>query len=67
MTAPNSTSAGLFPGYRQVEAFEADEEYELDSEEVVFVTLDVGDVEPSLVPGTSSYRLIVSPTRYCTF
>ena len=54
----------LFPGYAQVEFFGQDEEYEhLENggidEEVVYVTLDLGQVEPTLVPSTSSYRLIV--------
>lgn len=55
----------LFPGFSQVEAFGQEEEYEhLENgevdEEVVYVTLDLGQVEPTLVPSTSSYRLIVS-------
>lgn len=59
--------SSLFPGFSQVEAFGPDETYEhledgeID-EEVVYVTLDLGQVEPTLVPSTSSYRLIVSCT-----
>ena len=49
----------LFPGYKHVEAFGPDSEYE-DGEEVEYVTLDLGTVEPTLVPSSSSYRLIVS-------
>ncbi|KZT01864.1 uncharacterized protein LAESUDRAFT_663015 [Laetiporus sulphureus 93-53] len=45
------------PGYVQVDAFGPDEGYESD-EEVTFVTLDLGCVEPALVPSSSSYRLI---------
>lgn len=57
--------SSLFPGFSQVEAFGADDEYEtLENgevdEEVVYVTLDLGQVEPTLVPSSSSYRLIVS-------
>ncbi|GBE83299.1 hypothetical protein SCP_0503470 [Sparassis crispa] len=62
--------SSLFPGYHLVEAFGPDEDYEqCDSEveeEVVYVTLDLGTVEPALVPSTSSYRLIGldTPTPY---
>jgi general transcription factor 3C polypeptide 6 len=49
----------LFPGYTQVDSFGPDDEYELDQEEVSYVTLDLGSVEPTLVPSSSSYRLIV--------
>ncbi|KDR71816.1 hypothetical protein GALMADRAFT_126758 [Galerina marginata CBS 339.88] len=47
----------LCPGYRQVDAFGPDEEYE-DEEEVCYVTLDMGSVEPTLVPSSTTYRLI---------
>ncbi len=54
----------LFQGSVQVEKFGDDQEYEqIDGEvieEVEYVTLDLGSVEPTLVPSTSSYRLIVS-------
>ncbi|KAK7018618.1 hypothetical protein R3P38DRAFT_2983542 [Favolaschia claudopus] len=46
----------LCAGYKQVEAFGPDDEYE--EEEVVYVTLDLGDIEPSLIPRSSHYRLI---------
>jgi len=49
--------ASLCPGYKQVESFGPDEDYE-DEEEVCYVTLDMGNVEPTLVPSSSSYRLI---------
>ena len=55
MNAPPS----LCPGYKQVEAFGAEEEYE-DEEEVSYVVLDLGNVEPTLVPTSSTYRLIIS-------
>lgn len=55
MNAPPS----LCPGYKQVEAFGPEEEYE-DEEEVSYVVLDLGNVEPTLVPTSSTYRLIVN-------
>jgi hypothetical protein len=55
MNAPSS----LCPGYKQVEAFGPEEEYE-DDEEVSYVVLDLGNAEPTLVPTSSTYRLIVS-------
>lgn len=48
----------LYPGYRYVEKFADDEEYE-EEEEVTYVTLDLGNVEPTLVPSSTEYRLIV--------
>ncbi|KAI0804542.1 hypothetical protein BC629DRAFT_1487838 [Irpex lacteus] len=52
----------LFQGFVQVEQFGDDQVYEqIDGEvieEVEYVTLDLGSVEPTLVPSTSSYRLI---------
>ncbi|KZT20709.1 hypothetical protein NEOLEDRAFT_1140426 [Neolentinus lepideus HHB14362 ss-1] len=53
----NSNNDSLFPGYRQVDIFEPDEEYE-DEEEVSYVTLDMGSIDPTLVPSISSYRFI---------
>ena len=60
---PNNTkmdapSSSLCPGYKEVNAFGPDEFYE--DEEVCYVTLDLGSVEPTLLPNTSTYRLIVS-------
>ncbi|KAL4245059.1 hypothetical protein ABKN59_010121 [Abortiporus biennis] len=61
----------LLPGYNQVHRFSNDDNYERNEdgdieEEVVYVTLDLGQVEPTLVPSTSSYRLIGldTPTPY---
>ncbi|KAI1789340.1 hypothetical protein LXA43DRAFT_586862 [Ganoderma leucocontextum] len=48
----------LFPGYKHVESFGPDCEYEAEEVEVEYVTLDLGTVEPTLVPSSSSYRLI---------
>ncbi|KAI0739596.1 hypothetical protein C8Q80DRAFT_190744 [Daedaleopsis nitida] len=54
--------SGLFPGYKQVDAFGPDDAYESANgeveEEVEYVTLDLGTVEPALVPSSSSYRLV---------
>lgn len=58
-TFPSSPSVGLCPGYRHVEQFGPDEEYE-DEVENFYVTLDLGAVEPTLIPNSSTYRLIVS-------
>lgn len=52
-----------FPGYKQVEAFGPDEEYE-EGEEVSYVTLDLGAIEPALLPSCSTYRLIVRSLRW---
>ena len=54
----------LCPGYAHVSSFGPDEDYERDEdeeikEEVSYVTLDLGSVEPTLVPSSSNYRLIV--------
>ncbi|KAI0366474.1 hypothetical protein BV20DRAFT_1055614 [Pilatotrama ljubarskyi] len=58
-------SSSLFPGYKHVEGFGPDDEYESE-EEVEYVTLDLGTIEPTLVPSSSSYRLIGldTPTPY---
>ena len=61
----------LVPDYHQVERFADDDEYERDEdgniiEEVEYVTLDLGVVEPTLVPSSTSYRLIVGVPRVQT-
>ena len=56
---PSDQPSSLVPGFKQVESFGPDEEYE-DGEEVTYVTLDLGNVEPTLVPSASSYYLIVT-------
>ncbi|KAI0337833.1 hypothetical protein BDW22DRAFT_845777 [Trametopsis cervina] len=52
----------FIPGYVHVEQFGPDELYEDDGSEVVeeveYITLDLGSVEPTLVPSTSSFRLV---------
>ncbi|KAJ4490495.1 hypothetical protein J3R30DRAFT_91929 [Lentinula aciculospora] len=57
LSSPSSSSAGLCPGYRHVEEFVPDEEYE-DEVEECYVTLDLGAAEPTLIPSSSTYRLI---------
>lgn len=59
-----SSDERLAPGFRKVDAFGSGGLYECDEngeviEEVSYVTLDLGAVEPTLVPSTSTYRLIV--------
>lgn len=58
---------GLAPGFCHVDAFDTDDNYERDEqgeviEEISYVTLDLGAVEPTLVPSSSTYRLMVSPS-----
>ncbi|KAK0432585.1 hypothetical protein EV421DRAFT_1910845 [Armillaria borealis] len=49
----------LCPGYHQVTQFGPDDDYE-EEEEVFYVTLELGNVEPSLIPSCDSYHLVVS-------
>ncbi|KAF5378107.1 hypothetical protein D9615_007567 [Tricholomella constricta] len=51
-------TASLCPGYKHVDAFDPPNDYEDDEEEVTYVTLDLGSIEPTLVPSSSTYRLI---------
>lgn len=54
----------MFPGYKHVETFGADAEYE-EGVEVEYVTLDLGsNVHKELVPHTSEYRLAVSRVTF---
>lgn len=57
----NIATSSLVSGYKHVDSFGPDEEYESE-EEVEYVTLDLGTVEPALVPSSSSLRLIVRPS-----
>ncbi|KIJ67217.1 hypothetical protein HYDPIDRAFT_84729 [Hydnomerulius pinastri MD-312] len=52
------SAQSLVPGYRQVEAFGPNEDYLEEDEEISYVTLDLGVVEPTLLPSSSTYRLI---------
>ena len=54
----SSAPTSLCPGYRLVEEFDHNEEYE-SGEEISYVTFDLGNIEPTLVPSSSTYRLIV--------
>ncbi|KAF9050831.1 hypothetical protein BDZ89DRAFT_593171 [Hymenopellis radicata] len=47
----------LCPGYTQVDTFGPDDDYD-DEEEVVYVTLDLTDVDASLIPSSKAYRLM---------
>ncbi|KAK0234832.1 hypothetical protein EDD85DRAFT_845533 [Armillaria nabsnona] len=47
----------LCPGYHQVTEFGPDDDYE-EEEEIFYVTLELGNVEPSLVPSCDSYHLV---------
>ncbi|KAF5350302.1 hypothetical protein D9757_013193 [Collybiopsis confluens] len=53
---PNINS--LCPGYKHVEEFGADDEYEDEDVEEFYVTLDLGSAEPTLIPSSSTYRLV---------
>ncbi|KAF5378129.1 hypothetical protein D9615_007573 [Tricholomella constricta] len=53
----NLNAASLCPGYKHVDAFGPPDDYE-DEGEVTYVTLDLGSIEPTLVPSSSTYRLI---------
>lgn len=59
-----TSQAALYPGYRQVQSFDLDENYTCGEtgeveEEVSYVTLDLGNVEPTLVPSSTTCRLTV--------
>lgn len=54
----------LCPGYKHVERFDDDSQYEDEEgqvvEEVEYVTLDLGAIEPTLLPSSTACRIIVS-------
>lgn len=56
--------ASVCPGYKHVEAFSNEDDYYESEEEVSYITLDLGDVEPQLVPSATTYRLIVCSILY---
>ena len=58
MPAPTT----LCSGFRRVEEFDPNEEYG-SGEEVSYVIFDLGNIEPTLVPSSSTYRLIVTLIR----
>ncbi|KAK0432600.1 hypothetical protein EV421DRAFT_1719463 [Armillaria borealis] len=47
----------LCPGYLQVTQFGPDDDYEED-EEIFYVTLELGNIEPVLIPSCDSYHLV---------
>ncbi|PBK83360.1 hypothetical protein ARMGADRAFT_1067833 [Armillaria gallica] len=47
----------LCPGYHQVAQFRPDDDYE-EEEEIFYVTLELGNIEPSLIPSCDSYYLV---------
>jgi hypothetical protein len=54
----------MLPGFKHVEEFGPDEEYE-EEVEISYVTLDLGpNVDKGLLPNTSEYRLAVSIEFY---
>ncbi len=48
----------LCPGYHHVTQFGPDDDYE-EEEEIFCVTLELGNVEPALIPSCDSYHLVV--------
>ncbi len=54
------TAMSLCPGYHQVTEFGPDDDYKEEEEEIFYVTLELGNVEPSLIPSCDSYHLVVS-------
>ncbi|GJE93566.1 TFIIIC subunit 6 domain-containing protein [Phanerochaete sordida] len=63
MSDASTDTATLIPGHRWVDQFGDDDEYERDEsgnviEDVEYVTVDLGVVEPTLVPSSSAYRLL---------
>ncbi|KAL5501086.1 hypothetical protein ACEPAH_9473 [Sanghuangporus vaninii] len=54
----SSEAQHLFSGYKYVEQFGPEEDYDDDEVEECYVTLDLGSVDQTLVPSSSSYRLV---------
>ncbi|PBK79242.1 hypothetical protein ARMGADRAFT_175011 [Armillaria gallica] len=48
----------LCPGYYQVTQFGPNDDYEEEEEEIFYVTLELRNVEPSLIPSCDSYHLV---------
>ncbi|KAK0234803.1 hypothetical protein EDD85DRAFT_845415 [Armillaria nabsnona] len=48
----------LCPGHHQVNAFGPDDDYEEEEEEIFYVTLELGNVEPALILSCDSYHLV---------
>ncbi|KAK0502558.1 hypothetical protein EDD18DRAFT_1347189 [Armillaria luteobubalina] len=47
-------------GYHQVIQFGPDDDYE-EEEGITYITLELGNVEPSLIPSCDNYHLVVNP------
>ncbi|KAL5480462.1 hypothetical protein ACEPAI_1732 [Sanghuangporus weigelae] len=58
LSSTSPEAQGLFPRYKHVENFGPEEDYEDDEVEECYVTLDLGSVDQTLVPSSSSYRLV---------
>ena len=54
----NELPGHTIPGLKEVNSFGPDEDYE-GEEETEYITLDLGNIEPALLPNTTTYRLIV--------
>ena len=65
-TSTFTQPTSLCPGYKNVDAFNSSDDYYSDDDEndVSYVTLELGNIEPTLVPNSSTYRLIVSHKLY---
>ncbi|PBK82141.1 hypothetical protein ARMGADRAFT_947113 [Armillaria gallica] len=50
------TAMSLCSGYHQVNQFGPDNDYE--EESIFYITLELGNVEPSLIPSCDSYYLV---------
>ncbi|KAF5343925.1 hypothetical protein D9758_012123 [Tetrapyrgos nigripes] len=57
VSTDDRTKTTLVPGYKHVEEFGPNEEYE-DEEEVIYMTFDLGNIEPTLIPSSKEYRVI---------
>ncbi len=56
---PSLPAMSLCLGYHQVTQFGPGDDYE-EEEEIFYVTLELGNVEPSLISSCDSYYLVVS-------
>ncbi|ESK84614.1 hypothetical protein Moror_13326 [Moniliophthora roreri MCA 2997] len=63
MSGIDFPSDSLCPGYKFVQEFGPNEEYE-EEEEVFYVTMELGNIEPTLVPSSDSIRLILAGTIF---
>jgi len=59
-TSTFTQPTSLCPGYKKVDVFNSSDDYysDDDEEDVSYITLDLGNIEPTLVPSSSTYRLI---------